>query len=241
MPELDEIADWYDAKYSSHQEQAFGRPPEESVHRLGKLNLSSQSQAVLDVGAGQGYFVRALEDAGHRGIGIDIAVQGMKVANRIAPDSVFMVADGQRLPFDDESFDVVTFWGTLEHHPDMVQALTECKRVIRPGGTALFRVPNRRFWVYLIMERLGLPIGTDQSDLVEHLLSLDEWQVLIEQAGFRVRHVEADNWFLVQSLSTVPGFSAKVKMLFRKLSLLLAPLSYTYVFDILCEAPREST
>jgi len=49
--------------------------------------------------------------------------------------------DMQSLPFPDESFDLVVHSDTLEHVPDPVTALTQCRRVLRPGGACAFTVP----------------------------------------------------------------------------------------------------
>lgn len=45
------------------------------------------------------------------------------------------------LPFEDQSFDLVVHSDTLEHVPDPVRALSECRRVLAPGGATCFTVP----------------------------------------------------------------------------------------------------
>jgi SAM-dependent methyltransferase len=49
--------------------------------------------------------------------------------------------DMMRMPYNDASFDLVVHSDTLEHVPDPVKALAECKRVLRPGGFCAFTVP----------------------------------------------------------------------------------------------------
>ncbi len=49
--------------------------------------------------------------------------------------------DMHRLPFADQSFDLVTHSDTLEHVKDPVHALTECRRVLQPGGFLAYTVP----------------------------------------------------------------------------------------------------
>ena len=51
------------------------------------------------------------------------------------------VEDVQRLTYADASFDLVTHCDVLEHVPDDARALSELKRVLRPGGRMLFTVP----------------------------------------------------------------------------------------------------
>ena len=49
--------------------------------------------------------------------------------------------DMQRLPYPDGSFDLVVHSDTLEHVPDPVSGLAECRRVLREGGACVFTVP----------------------------------------------------------------------------------------------------
>ena len=49
--------------------------------------------------------------------------------------------DMQRLPHADKSFDLVVHSDTLEHVPDPVRGLAECRRVLREGGACVFTVP----------------------------------------------------------------------------------------------------
>lgn len=229
--------DWYNQRYEAKGEAAFGRPPVESLDRLRRIKLDNKrGLKVLDVGAGQGYFVAAAQAHHHYAVGVDIASVGLRIAKEIVPEGNFAVADGEHLPFADGSFDVVTFWGTLEHHPDMDTALRECRRVLKPNGTAVIRVPNRDFWVYRAAAWLGAESGTEQQDVIEHLLSYDAWHQLIALHRLQVVAVDADDWFLRQPLRDVSGIAGKVRLFARKLSLAVAPLRQTYVFDFVCKA-----
>ena len=53
----------------------------------------------------------------------------------------FPDVDMQSLPHPDGSFDLVVHSDTLEHVPDPVRGLAECRRVLRPGGACVFTVP----------------------------------------------------------------------------------------------------
>lgn len=49
--------------------------------------------------------------------------------------------DMQNLAIGDESYDIVIHSDTLEHVPDSIQALRECRRILKPGGVLAYTVP----------------------------------------------------------------------------------------------------
>jgi SAM-dependent methyltransferase len=67
----------------------------------------------------------------------------------------FPDVDMQRLPHPDETFDVVVHSDTLEHVPDPVRGLAECRRVLCSGGACVFTVPI--IVGRLTRSRAGLP------------------------------------------------------------------------------------
>jgi SAM-dependent methyltransferase len=50
--------------------------------------------------------------------------------------------DMMALPYGHAKFDLVIHSDTLEHVPDPIRALTECERVLRPGGYCVYTVPT---------------------------------------------------------------------------------------------------
>ncbi|MEX2643136.1 MAG: class I SAM-dependent methyltransferase [Acetobacterales bacterium] len=71
------------------------------------------------------------------------AVRNRYVSIDLAPEHVMAQADITRLPFRDASFDAVYCSHVMEHVPDDRTALAEMRRVLRPGGWAVFQVPVR--------------------------------------------------------------------------------------------------
>jgi SAM-dependent methyltransferase len=91
---------------------------------------------VLDLGCGAGDSVdlfRSLS-ANTGWVGVDIA-DSPEVASRRRTDAEFVTFDGERLPFDDSSFELVYCKQVLEHvrRPDML--IREVARVLAPGGS----------------------------------------------------------------------------------------------------------
>ena len=58
-----------------------------------------------------------------------------------------VVADGEALPFGDGSFDLVYAHGVVQYTTDDRALVRECRRVLRPGGMAVFQVYNRISWL----------------------------------------------------------------------------------------------
>jgi SAM-dependent methyltransferase len=70
-------------------------------------------------------------------------------------------ADGEDLPFEDASFDLVFSWGVIHHTSDMGRALSELLRVLRPGGTLVLMLYHRRSLFFLAYRGLArfLPLA----------------------------------------------------------------------------------
>jgi SAM-dependent methyltransferase len=89
---------------------------------------------VLDVGCGSGEFCRLAAARGALVSGIDAAEGMIKIARRLAPGADLRVGPMESLPWDDDSFDLVTGFNALQFAADMLAALAEAKRVARHGG-----------------------------------------------------------------------------------------------------------
>jgi SAM-dependent methyltransferase len=97
-------------------------------------------------------------------------------------------ADMQALSCPDEAFDLVVHSDTIEHVARPVEALVECRRVLRPGGSVCFTVPT--IVGRLTRSRTGLPRRfhgwpTKETDdyLVHTEFGADMWTTVIK-AGF---------------------------------------------------------
>lgn len=98
----------------------------------------------LDIGCGAGYRLDLACELGWETYGVDLGVGGLPAArergHRVA------AADARYPPFADESLDYVNLSHTLEHTPDPVGVLAECRRILRPGGVIQIVVPNADSW-----------------------------------------------------------------------------------------------
>lgn len=98
---------------------------------------------VLDVGGGPGVHARWLVEDGYKVELIDPVARHVEQAAAICPASL---GDARALAAADSSFDVVQLLGPLYHLPDQsdrLRALSEAKRVVRPGGLVVAAAINR--------------------------------------------------------------------------------------------------
>lgn len=90
---------------------------------------------VLDVGCGPGVYLQKLKDSADQTVGVDLSHGMVAEAQRISPD--VCVANAEQLPFRDSTFDTTLSIHMLYHVPDIARAVSELRRVTRPGGTVL--------------------------------------------------------------------------------------------------------
>jgi SAM-dependent methyltransferase len=98
---------------------------------------------VLENGCGVGAYVEHL--APHAGtlIGLEYDFDRASVAHRRS--DLILCAAGERLPFPDNSFDLILSHEVLEHVKDDRAAVLEMVRILNPGGRIVIFVPNRGY------------------------------------------------------------------------------------------------
>jgi len=89
---------------------------------------------MLDVGCGAGLAVRMAADLGAKVTGIDASPGLLTIAEERSPQCEFHLGSMDRLPFPDESFDLVTGFNSFQFAEDPLGALREAHRVVKPGG-----------------------------------------------------------------------------------------------------------
>ena len=121
-------------------------------HLLTLVDFDGYSgRRVLDVGCGTGVDLVRFARGGAVATGVDIADSAIALArenlrHQSLPASL-CVGDGERLPFPGGTFDFVFAHGVVQYTPSDRALVDECRRVLRPGGTAFFQVYNRVSWL----------------------------------------------------------------------------------------------
>jgi ubiquinone/menaquinone biosynthesis C-methylase UbiE len=76
----------------------------------------------------------------------------------------FRVADAEKLPFADATFDAVYSFGVLHHTPDTAGSIEEVRRVLKPGGKAYIMLYNTRSLNWLAHRLTGVPFDGSRRD-----------------------------------------------------------------------------
>jgi len=102
----------------------------------------------LEVGCNWGRWCVSAARRGYQVVGIDPSLDAIRAARRVAAelgvDAQYLVADARRLPFADESFDVVFSYSVFQHftRDAAVAAFEEIGRVLHRGGLSLVQMAN---------------------------------------------------------------------------------------------------
>ncbi len=112
-----------------------------------KISIETSSLSVLEIGSGTGYQLNILSKKFRKATGLDI--ENSNYASVRSDNVIFY--DGVKIPFHDESFDVIFSSNTLEHVEKIDELEAEFRRVLRPSGFCIHILPsnNWKFWTIL--------------------------------------------------------------------------------------------
>jgi SAM-dependent methyltransferase len=96
-------------------------------------------QRVLDIGCGVGVFLGLVAERGAEPFGIDASEALIELARTRVPAADLRVGDMESLPYDDDTFDLVTGFTSFFFANDMVGALREAARVAKPGAPVVIQ------------------------------------------------------------------------------------------------------
>lgn len=118
--------------------------------------LSSSNPSILDVGCGNGTFLTLCDNNGWKATGVDVsetALQHIKGASHIQT----MLGSIRDMP-ESNRYDVITFWGELEHTHNPTQEIERAVELLSDNGLIIFEVPSADCIIskYLEKHELGV-------------------------------------------------------------------------------------
>lgn len=230
----DKIRSFYDDVY--YKNLAKSTTVSGHLRRLAFRLKITRNDRVLDVGCGAGEWLYAVQKMGGTPVGVDLSTKAIEACRTTMPNAEFHCGPAEALPFGDETFDVVSCLGSMEHFIDPSQALGEIVRVAKRDARFLLLVPNADF----LTRRLGFFRGTHQVEAKEHVRTLRDWQVLFEAAGLKVvdrwkdLHVVSRRWILMGPWHKVPLRAVQAA------TLCLWPLGWQYQVYYRCSKRMDA-
>lgn len=141
-----------------------------------------RGRTVLEVGCGAAVDLARFARGGAITAGVDLAPSAIALArqnfDQQGLQGRFEVADGEQLPFADSAFDCVYAHGVVQYTANPQRLVDECRRVLKPGGLAIFQVYNRVSWLNALSKLMK--VGLEHEDApVLRKFTIGEFRALL--------------------------------------------------------------
>jgi len=151
--------------FNAHKNDDYYKGILDSVHSDLKLCGFSIAGDILDLGSGCGTFVKVCKDHNLEATGVEPDCEVIEVAKLKGVGGDIVRGVGEYLPFEEESFDVITSMSVLEHVQSPQKVLCESIRVLKRKGVFWLSVPDysrsfyeghyKLFWLPLMPKRIA--------------------------------------------------------------------------------------
>lgn len=142
-----------------------------------------RKKKLLEVGCGIGTDLVRFAKGGAQVTGVDLSRTALDLAAKNAATSGVTIelrlANGEALPFDDASFDLVYGHGVLQYTANPRRMVEECYRVLKPNGAAIFMVYNRISWLNALSKLMRVELEHEDAPVLRKY-SIGELEELLE-------------------------------------------------------------
>jgi SAM-dependent methyltransferase len=187
-PKSSDVAMTYDLVADEYARRIF----EELVHKpvdrdlLDRFATKARTNGpACDLGCGPGHVARYLHERGVQILGVDLSPAMVRCAQRLNAGIEFKQGDMRRLDVDDGAWGGIVAFYSIIHipQPEVVAALTEIKRALRPGGELLlsFHIGDD---ILHMDEWWGQPVSVDFT-----FFRPDAMMDFLESAGFEIGEI----------------------------------------------------
>ena len=141
---------------------------------------------LLDVGCGNGAFLYSMKELSWEVCGVEPDEKAVQYIHKEL--GLKNVKDGLLMDqrYEDQQFDVITLWHSLEHMPNPREVLEEIHRILRPDGLLLIAVPNIKSYAAQRFKDLWYAL-----DAPRHLIhfSPETLSYLLNETGFSIKEI----------------------------------------------------
>lgn len=160
------MSDFYDRTGAIHEvvEARRSRICHSLIKGLIRDEIRSDGpKRILDVGCGDGSFISRFKEF-CQVYGVDISQNAVRLATEAGVNAQRVDASSERLPFENEYFDLVYMGDIIEHLIDPDFAINEVARVMKPTAFLVLSTPNLASWLNRALLLLGIqPLFTEVS------------------------------------------------------------------------------
>jgi len=164
-----------------------------------KIFNEKKNSLLLDIGCGSGAFSEKLGSV-FKVVGIDISEEMIGVAKQNTHKNIeYIVADTEKLPFENDSFDIVFVAGTLHHCVSILsKVINEISRVTKSGGKIFIMEPHSRnpenfYGFHFSEEPTKNERGINPKRLKRMFKRSNVYQICFKDIGF-IKKVHIDNY-----------------------------------------------
>lgn len=152
---------------------------------LSKLRFSN----CLDVGCASGYMISQIAEIfpNAKYFGIDVYTKAIDYAKKTYPGVNFKVAVADKLPFENNNFDLILFYETIEHVENPQECLREIKRVLKENGTLILTMDSGSLLFRLVWSVWEKTKGKIWQGAHIHPFHHTELEQLIKSSGFKIK------------------------------------------------------
>ena len=164
-----------------------------SDYEILKEYIQYEDEIIIDVGCGTGELVRWMTSQGITATGIDVAemIEKARGFSNIKNEE-YIIGTGEQLPLNDDFADVITYIAGFHHIPStqMIQALKECRRVLKSKGKAIIIEPIAKKKSYYEIIKLV----EDEAEILNYA-----YKILKKSDEVNLRFVREEIFFLERS------------------------------------------
>lgn len=159
----------------------------------------------LDIGCASGHMISQIQISypNAKYYGIDVYEEAIQYAKSKYPSINFQIAFAEKLPFRTESFDLITFYETIEHIENPLGALKEIKRALKKGGISIVSMDSGNLLFRIVWFVWENTTGKVWKGAHLHPFHHNELAELIRNAGLKIKkkfftHLGMEVTFILQ-------------------------------------------
>ncbi len=120
----------------------------EHLHRYVIATKLAAGKTVLDIASGEGYGTHMIAGVAAETVGVDIDAETIANAKEKyqQPNLSFKTGSADNIPCENDYFDLVVSFETIEHHDRHHEMMAEIRRVLKPGGILLISSPDKKYY-----------------------------------------------------------------------------------------------